>query len=59
MGVEEFLAEEGARVADWLGGLLTRGLALPEGLTVDQRAQQMDAARAAAAELAGDRKSVV
>jgi hypothetical protein len=53
MSADEFLAEEGARVADWLGGLLTRGLALPEGLTVDQRSHQMDGARAAAAELAG------
>jgi hypothetical protein len=53
MAADEFLAEEGARVADWLEGLLTRALCLPDGLTVDQQASQMEGARAAAAELAG------
>ena len=36
MESDEFLAEEGARVANWLDGLQFRGLCLPEGLTVDQ-----------------------
>ena len=53
MAADEFLAEEGARVESWLGGLLTRGLCLPDGLSVDQRSRELEAARAAAGELAG------
>ena len=53
MAADGFLAEEGARVEAWLGGLLTRGLCFPDGLSVDQRSRERDAARAAAAELAG------
>ena len=54
MESDEFLAEEGARVANWLDGLQFRGLCLPEGLTVDQAARERDGARSAAAGLAGE-----
>jgi len=48
------LADEGARLSDWLGGLLVRGLSLPEGLSVDQHAREMAGARAAVSGLAGE-----
>ncbi len=54
MESDEFLAEEGARVANWLDGLQFRGLCLPEGLTVDQAAREREGARSAAAGLAGE-----
>jgi hypothetical protein len=47
-------AGEEARTEAWLGGLLTRGLCLPEGLTIEQRDRERTGARAAAAELAGE-----
>ncbi|MDH3911534.1 MAG: hypothetical protein OEU09_09565 [Rhodospirillales bacterium] len=50
----DVLADEGARLSDWLGGLLVRGLSLPEGLTVDQHAREMAGARAAVSGLAGE-----
>jgi hypothetical protein len=43
-----------ARTEAWLGGLLVRGLCLPEGLTVAQEARERDGARAAVAALAGE-----
>ena len=46
----DVLADEGAR----LGGLLVRGLALPEGLSVDQHDREMAGARAAVSGLAGE-----
>ncbi|MDH3793388.1 MAG: hypothetical protein OEU25_15875 [Rhodospirillales bacterium] len=54
MESDDFPAEEGARVANWLDGLLTRGLCLPEGLTEAHRAREMAGARAAAEGLAGE-----
>ncbi len=50
----DVLADEGARLSDWLGGLLVRGLSLPEGLSVDQHAREMAGARAAVSGLAGE-----
>jgi hypothetical protein len=46
--------EAAARTETWLGGLLFRGLCLPEGLTIEHEARERDGARAAAAELAGE-----
>jgi hypothetical protein len=50
----DVLADEGARTADWLGGLLVRGLSLPEGLSVDQRDREFAGARTAVSGLAGE-----
>jgi hypothetical protein len=54
MACEAFPGEDGALVRTWLGGLLVRGLCLPEGLTVEQAAREREGARAAAEELAGE-----
>jgi hypothetical protein len=50
----DVLADEGVRLSDWLGGLLVRGLSLPEGLSVDQHDREMACARAAVSGLAGE-----
>ncbi len=54
MAGEAFPGEEDALVRSWLGGLMTRGLCLPEGLTVEQAAREREGARGAAAALAGE-----
>ncbi len=50
----DVLADEGARTADWLDGLLFRALSLPEGLSVDHEARERAGARAAVSGLAGE-----
>jgi hypothetical protein len=45
--------ERGRGTDAWLGGLMTRGLCLPEGLTIEQRDREREGARAAAEDLAG------
>jgi hypothetical protein len=52
MEFETAAAERGRRTETWLGGLLVRGLSLPEGLTVEQAAREREGARAAAEALA-------
>jgi len=52
MACEAFPGEEDALVRNWLGGLMIRGLCLPEGLTVEQAAREREGARAAAENLA-------
>ena len=52
MACEAFPGEDDALVWNWLGGLMTRGLCLPGGLTVEQEAREREGARAAAEDLA-------
>jgi hypothetical protein len=54
MELETAAAEARRPTASWLGGLLTRGLCLPEDLTVAQRDRERAGARAAAEDLAAE-----
>ena len=54
MELETAAAERGRRRETWLGGLLFRGLCLPEGLTVEQQHREREGARAAAEDLAAE-----